>query len=299
MKWSLVVVALVLCGCGTVGQRNAVRAAPLAELEPAPPIVAVDEPAPDGVLWFLDSNFDSNSPSLNEICVQDGADSAGHGSTDECPPMTPEQEAQAREQQKEWDDAVRPAPGTAPRTVARLTLSNDATVRFVVWHNAAGELCTDIEEDSPDGSGGGGGPGGPCIPGHPCGEVCVDSTGSGDLGDLTYYLTGFVPSEADSVRITLKGGTAKMYPLNGPVVDGTDRRVLMVELGRQDWRRIEAFRGDRLVAAQDLPAYLVAYDDCDEQVGPMPTPTSENDPALEAYNQKLEACLSARLPSGP
>jgi hypothetical protein len=212
--------------------------------------------------------------------------------------MTPDDQAVAAEQAQVWLTAVTPAPGSEPRTVAKLTLSSNGVLRFIVWHNAAGELCTDIEEDSPDGSGGGGGPGGPCIPGHPnCGKVCVDSTAEGDIGDLLYVLTGFVPSDGDSVRVTFRGGAVRMYPLNGPVV-GTDRRVFMLELGRQDWRRVEVFRGDRLLAAEDLPAYLAAYEDCEDKVGPMPIPDTEDDPALKAYEQALDSCLSAATPPG-
>jgi hypothetical protein len=286
----------VLAGCGTVGTRDAARA-PLAELEPAPPIVAVDEAAPDGVLWFLRTlpSTSDGEGGIHAYCGADGVEESGDA--EESCPLTPEQQAEAEEQERAWLAAVRPAPGSEPRTIAKLSLSDGGTVRFIVWHNAAGELCTDIEEDSPDGSGGGGGPGGPCIPAHPnCGEVCVESTGEGNLDDLRYVLTGFVPSEADNVRITLKGGEVKLYPLNGPVVDGTNRRILMLELGKRDWRRVEALRGDRLVAAGDLPRELVAYDDCEDKAGPMPTPESEDDPALEAFDQTLEACLDAAMP---
>jgi hypothetical protein len=293
MRWSLVAVALVLSGCGVVGKRDTVRA-PLAELEPAPPIVAVDEAPPYNVLWFDDHEYSS----VHVYC--DAGSSDPDQSDGSCPALTPEQEAKAREQEKAWNDAVRPAPGSDPRTIAKLRLSDGGTVLFIAWHNAAGELCTDVEEDSPDRSGGGGGPGGPCVPDNPtCGEICVESGGSGDVDETRYTLTGFVPSEADSVRVTIAGGVAKSYPLTGPVVEGTDRRVLMLELGRRDWRRIEVFRGDELLAAEDLSATIVAYEDCEEKAGPMPIPDSEDDPALKAYEQTFDDCLIATMPAAP
>ena len=168
---------------------------------------------------------------------------------------------------------------------------------FIVWRNAAGELCTDVEEQSPDGSRGGGGPGGPCVPSNQtCADVCVESGGEGDIGEIRYLLTGFVPTEGDSLRVTLAGGAVRSYPLNGPVVAGTGRRVVMLELGRRDWRRVEVFRGDRLLATQDLSAYMVSFEDCEDEAGPMPIPSSEDDPALKEYEQALDACLRAKMP---
>ena len=295
------VVAFAVVGCGTVGTRDAVRA-PLTELEPAPPIVAVDEAPPDDILWFLhmdtSSTSDGQGGGIHEYCGTDELDPPAN-SEESCPPMTPEQEAQAREQEKAWVDAVSPAPDSPPRTIAKLSLSDGGSVLLIVWHNAVGELCTDVEEESPDGSGGGGGPGGPCVPGNPaCGEICVESGGDGNVDETRYTLTGFVPSEADSVRVTLAGGAAKGYPLNGPVVEGTTLRVLMLELGRRDWRRVEVFRGEELLAAQDLPAAMVSFEDCEEKAGPMPMSSSEDDPALKAYEQTLDECLRATMPEG-
>jgi len=126
----------------------------------------------------------------------------------------------------------------------------------------------------------------------------VESGGDGNVDETRYTLTGFVPSEADSVRVTLAGGAAKGYPLNGPVVEGTTLRVLMLELGHRDWRRVEVFRGQELIAAEDLPAAMVSFEDCEEKAGPMPMPSSEDDPALKAYEQTLDECLRATMPEG-
>jgi hypothetical protein len=55
------------------------------------------------------------------------------------------------------------------------------------------------------------------------------------------------------------------YPLRGPIVPNTDRRMFMLDLGRHDWRRLELLRGDAVVAVQVMPEWQAAAEDCQER----------------------------------
>jgi hypothetical protein len=282
---------------------------------PPPPITAIDEPATDEVSWIWDmSAWDAGSDSATAYGCMRAVVPAGDGtsepppSTDDCKP-TPEELAQLKTEEEQRADAVRPAAGSEPRAIANLTLGPDASARFVVWSNRDHVLCTDVITDDPDG-GGDDGVGGPCNPdSSPCAAICLDSNG-GSSGDrpITYLLAGTVAADAAAIRVTLAGGASDVYPLTGPRVPDTDRRVFMLSLGMHDWRRLELIRDGRVVATTEMDAFQAAIEECQTTVGDMPIPESpgadegvssldlENDPAVKRWDDEYEACLRAALP---
>lgn len=111
-------------------------------------------------------------------------------------------------------------------------------------------LCTQVDSDY-----GGTGRNGSCAGGSSAWEdLCVDSYWEQvDQEHELYVLAGLVPGSADSIRVTLTGDMARMFPLTGPVVSGTAWRVLMLELGPCDWRKVEVFHDDQAIASRELP----------------------------------------------
>ena len=321
MRRLWLVVALLAAGCGgTVSRHAAAPAAPVVPTAPPPPIAAIDEPATDEVSWNWDTSDWDNAGdgTIAYACgrmytVTPSADPPAEPlqHTDDCKP-TPEELAQLKAEAQQQADAVRPAAGSEPRAVAKLTLGPDASARFVVWWNRDHALCTDVVEDDPDG-GGDDGVGGPCNPDSaPCGAICLDSNGGSSAdGPMTYLLAGSVDTAAAAIRVTVAGGASDVYPLTGPRVPGTDRRVFMFALGTLDWRRLELIRDGRVVATSEMDAFQVAVEECQTKLGEMPTPASldddpgvnsldlQNDPVVKRWDDEYEACLRAALPDWP
>jgi hypothetical protein len=156
-------------------------------------------------------------------------------------------------------DAIRPAPGSPPRIVAELR----GRALLLAWRDRANLLClraTRLPQ-------GGGSIFGPCVQSDvPCADICLRSDGEGvSRASIEYLLAGTVRRDATALRITRSREAATQYPLRGPIVRGTDRRVFMLDLGRHDWRRLELFRGDAVVAVQAMPEWQAAAEDCQER----------------------------------
>ena len=147
----------------------------------APPIRAVDRPADDVAAWWDDlaDGGGQLDKSQVEMCFfsSDSTTTVPDSSGDDCPKPTPAELAQSKAEERAYDDAIRPAPGTAPRTIAELPLEGGGHLELAAWSNAHGKLCFETDAFDADGNGGGGGPLGPCDPESPdCTPLCFDKT---------------------------------------------------------------------------------------------------------------------------
>jgi len=114
----------------------------------------------------------------------------------------------------------------------------------------------------------------------------------------TYVLSGTVSRDAEAIRVTVAGGMTATYPLVGPTVLDSDRRVFLLELGVNDWRRLELIRGGAVAATAQMPEFTVAYEDCIDTIGPPTQPPASADAqamfdAMKPYENALMACLRA------
>jgi hypothetical protein len=315
------VAVLVLAGCGTMAGRSGAPAAPSAPLAEAPPVQALDEAPPEEVQRMLDEEFAPLPADFGQSATTTaltstlrfssrvdylavGGGTASTTTLAELATLRAEIEAQRA--------TIESAPGSPPRLVARLPLAGGGNALFVIWHNRDGLLCTYTQVADTQG-GGGGGPGGPCASpdqgGPRCAALCLGSNGTGSsLADETWVLTGTVAADADALDVTTADGTTTEYPLTGPLLDGGDLRVFMLELGKLDWRKLTLLRAGQVVDETALPALAAASEDCMAKLGPMPPPTAP--PAsgpvaptaeMKAWNASLQACLTASgaLPAFP
>jgi hypothetical protein len=282
MKWlgsaALLLAVVALSACGTAENE---RAQPAGSLEPAPPIEAIDQPAPP--LPF-DSRPDGVEASTY-ICT--GADVPG-----ECTP-TPEQIAEAEESARRYREAVAPAEDSKPRAFARLRITPRGpatTATMIAWTARSGKLCTGFavgEEDIR-------GARGPCVPGNrsreACADLCLELSGEGSTPEFLYLLTGTVTSRAEDLRITFPNGQAIRYPLEGPIVpDFPEYRAFMLDLGTQRYRRLELLRDGEVIERSEVPQRQLDFDRCARKF-PIPPPgAAEAGP--EGPDPELQACL--------
>src|SRR5438128_2752916 len=172
MRWLLAfAAALLLAGCGAATLERA--GAPVVPDMPAPAVLAVDEAPPDDVLWFLQEEFGQNVPSVDSsesnsgfsisICEMTSTSGSEPPPPDgnSCPQPSAEEQARFRAEEERYQQAIRPAPGSEPRVVARLRLGGGSELLFTAWTTNSGALCWQVDERGPEG-GGGGGPAGPC-----------------------------------------------------------------------------------------------------------------------------------------
>ncbi len=306
------VVVLAGCGAGTGGPgAPGGQSAPAVPVAPAPPIVPLDEAPPAEVTRMLDEELAPlpadfgkqgavSSGSVTYLTMW-GVDAAGPGGATSTTP-TPAQIAELRQQFDAHREALEPAPGSAPRAVARLPLAAGGATLFVAWHNRHGLLCT-YTNTVDAGGGGGGGAAGPCEGDQQvtqCAAVCLTSGSTGSDAVERWVLSGTVPADADALDVTTADGATTEYPLTGPVLDG-DRRVFLLDLGAQDWRKLGLIRGGQVVDETTMPAGAAAAEDCTGKAGPMPMPPAisatgppvEQTGAMKAYDAAMQACLAA------
>jgi hypothetical protein len=77
------------------------------------------------------------------------------------PQPTAEELARLGAEEQRYQEAIRPAPRSEPRVVARPGLGGGEALLLTAWRSGSGALCRQSDESGPDG-GGGGGPSGPC-----------------------------------------------------------------------------------------------------------------------------------------
>lgn len=309
------VAVFVLAGCGAMVGRSGAPASSAAPLAEAPPVQGVDEAPPQELQMMLDHEFAplpadfGHAGNSTAIMTAVGSFSWtwGGGSTSTTSTPTAAQLAQFRADLEKRRVAIEPAPGSSPRVLARLPLAGGGNALFVAWHNRDGLLCTDTQVTDGSGGGGGGGTSGPCADlghGEPhCAALCLASDGAGsDMAHETWVLSGTVAAGADSLDVTTSNGTKAEYPLTGPVLDGGDRRVFMLELGKTDWRKLTLLRGGQVVDEIAMPAFMAATEDCTAKTGSMPPPKPPAMPGsalvvpaaeMQAWKTAFEACLTA------
>jgi hypothetical protein len=212
--------------CGSVDRPA--QAAPGERMLPAPPIQALDIPAPEHVL------------SAAMVLPLEGVD------FDECYVTGPDGQQRKDDPAScraafEAHNARKLAPGSEPRLKAALQVSA-GEVLWVEYTQGGGDECVLVYygpmKAAPE-------------------LLCDDDTERLDLGsdgfpgdDNHTIIVGTAPREADSLRLKLADGSLVRYPLEGPLL-GFDRsrRVFMAE-STQPFVRAEALHGDTVVATQ-------------------------------------------------
>lgn len=267
-KGLLVLLAAVLTGCGA--GTNDTGEGSERGLEPGPPIRAVDRPAPRA--------FTAHSQPIvgyKTWCV---------GS--ECAAEEPTEESldRAREETRRWIELVSPAPGTEPRAVAELSLGGERVAELVTWRTEAGKLCALTRIVPREASLWDSQLTGDCEPALGCESPCL-VTAASMAGQLV--LAGIVDREADAFRLTSPHNQAT-FPLVGPAITGSDLRVFMLELGTDDWRRLEFLRDGEMLEEDELLHDQLRTARCslssgdDGQQAPTEVELREMDACLEA-----------------
>lgn len=262
--------ALSACGSARTTQPGS---EPQTTAKVTPAIESIDEPAPEARWQPLPDHGDAVIKTSWDLCFSTDSKTQ---TQDDCAPNADEVQ-HLRQMEAEFDQAVQPAKGTVPRAIAQLRLTSrgpKARARFITWHNDAGKLCVETEEENGPDSGDGG-PSGPCEPGWRCTKLCVEQSGSSE-SDLVfhYLLSGLVRAEADDLRITLDDGRVEDVALTGPVVPGSPKyRVFMLDLGRALYRRLELLRGDEVLEEEKVPDEVIRTTRCEDSGPPaMPSP---------------------------
>lgn len=253
---ALVVALGLLTACGSVdeqeaGEIGAVEATE--ELLAAPPIEAIDEPAPEGALDLVSAPI----PHADDW-VSDG----GAG----CVRVTYEVEGSAPiPEEKCPEDVVAliladeakalPAADANPRAVARLRLEDGGTFYVVEYQSRGRGTCAFVYGEDESGLPSGGATGGmPCSLGGEqfCRELCVVPVLS--AAGNRVVLAGTVSASAESIRITFDDGYVARYPLEGPTLStDPEQRIFMVEQSHGEHSRIELLEGGEVVASEEPP----------------------------------------------
>lgn len=279
----------VIAGCGsaTTAPDDGREA-----LDAPPTIRAADRPAPDVLAW-LDEEYDE----LDSPCLDSDQNSGTHEADGECNLTAAEREQyvadlrDVRREREEYFDAVRPAPDSGPRVVAELELSDDATAEVLAWRNAVRRLCTMTRILLPKSGSGGGPPGGECYSIGHCADVCLSTEGRRDV------LSGTVAASGDVLRMTLLDDRVYAYPLVGPLVPGSDRRVFIVQLQASYWRRLELLRSGEVLEKVEQPPDTVEFERCTDEFGRSNVPTEEPWPEemLERWRECVRGSKSGDL----
>jgi hypothetical protein len=249
----LAAVMVALTACGPAQNE---RAGSTDSLEAPPPIEAIDEPA-DGAFLFGDGERERLGVSEPEVWICVGKDRRPDEKSraGSCEP-TPEEAREFQETMQEYRESVRPAPGVAPRAIARLRLDRPggAKALLIAWRAQSGKLCLAHETREPDG-GSSGGPSGPCMGDHPtCPDLCLSRSGGVFGREVAFELLGVVAAHADELRIDFEDGRTARYPLAGPLVPGfPDSRVFMLDLGNSLYKKVELLAGGKVIADEKIP----------------------------------------------
>ena len=131
------------------------------------------------------------------------ADDAASSEADagECPDASPAEIEKARADWRARLEAVRPAPGSSPRAIAKLGLPDGERAVLVAWRSAAGRLCTELHVLDSRGRSTGGVPGGACVASGECDDLCLESSRHDD----SHLLGGTVVEDADELRVVQAG----------------------------------------------------------------------------------------------
>jgi hypothetical protein len=269
---------LALTACSSSSKSS--QPADTQQVAQAPPAIeAIDEPA--DVADYVSLLEDPDATSVY-WCL----DQKQTNAREDCQP-TPDQAEKLRRQQEGYLQALQPAKGVEPRAIARLRLparGPKSYARLVAWRNESDKLCVQTEVqhqgNSPDGS---------CIPGNPCGLLCLDISESGEGNDTLYLVSGVVDSKADELRMTFEDGRVVPYGLTGPLVPGFPRyRVFMLDLDRELYQRLELRLSDKVLAEETLSPNEIRLLRCTEVFPPVQPSQARRSP--------VEECLQRAAP---
>jgi hypothetical protein len=121
------------------------------------------------------------------------------------------------------------APGTLPRAVAEARLVDGQRVTFYLYRSQTGQLCDDVSVTSGSRPVAGGlTPGLPCVPGAPCGAICLEQIHCCGVN----VLVGTVAARAQELGAAFDdGAAAARYRLDEPLVPGrAARRFFVLDL---------------------------------------------------------------------
>lgn len=241
----LVVLVAVLAGCGSVAGQPAENSE---SGEPAVQIRAVDRPAPGADKSVYEAQYTMRLvPSWDPCEEPPTAENVLACKEQE------ERERQARAEEErvnaQYAEDTSPAPGTEPRVVAELPLANELTAELVVWRARNEKTCTLARIVPVERAKFGAGRIGECawsIP--PCGEICLAVLTTDEGGAV---LAGTLPAAAEKLRLGGAENREREYVLSGPVIEETDRRVFIADLGDEDWWTAEIRRGEEILGRDD------------------------------------------------
>jgi hypothetical protein len=234
----LLLAIAVVAGCGSVTERSA----------EGPTIRAVDRPAPDA--------HKSVAEALWTVTVESSWDPCEEPPTAENVQACKESEdieRQFREAEEranaEHTEETSPAPGSEPRVVAELPLGEEVSAEVVTWHARNGKACT-LARIAPAEAGdffvqrvG------ECVRYPQCTELCLAVLTTNDRRAI---LAGTVTERADLLLLTGPDGREREHDLSGPMIEGTDRRVFITDLGGDEWWSMELRRGGETLATDDM-----------------------------------------------
>jgi hypothetical protein len=142
------------------------------------------------------------------------------------------------------------APGTLPRAVAEAKLDGQ-TVTLYLYRSQTGQLCDYATVTGPTGPITGGlTPGLPCVPGRPCGAICLMQLHCCGAN----VIVGTVTTRADELRTMFDDNTTARYRLDQlPVPGRPARRFFVLDLRPHDFADpVRLFANGRLIASTSV-----------------------------------------------
>jgi hypothetical protein len=242
MRYAWLLLFLAAAGCGSVDSRSGEGPS-----ESTPQVLAVDRPAPGADKSVSEVQF--------TMRVEPSWDPCEESPTAENVLACKEQEelerqfkAEEERENAQYAEETSPAPGTEPRVVAELPLADELTAELVVWHARNEKTCTLARIVPLDQTQFGAQRIGECARNLPCAEICLTVL---TTDDHRAVLAGTVSVAADKLRLCGPDESEREYVLSGPVIEESDRRVFIADLGDEDWWTAEILRGEEILGRDD------------------------------------------------
>jgi hypothetical protein len=236
MRYAWLLLAAVLAGCGSVAGSSAEGS----------PIRAVDRPAPGAHKLEAQVQIEVSLAPESDPCEEPTAeDFVWCEEQREVERIIKAQEEQRRAQHEE---EISPVEGSEPRVVAELPVRSGTVAELIAWQARNGKTCTLARVTPEQTEGFGAMRVGACVRFMPCTELCLTVLTTDDRDGV---LAGTVPQHADVLRLIGPEGKERDYELDGPVIDGSDLRVFIADLGDEDWWTAELRRGDEVLGTDE------------------------------------------------
>jgi hypothetical protein len=246
----LVVLAAVLAGCGSVAGQPAEDSQPADD----PQIRAVDRPAPGADKSFSEVQYTLRLVPSWDPC-EEPPTAENLLACEEQEELEQHYKADEDRENARYAEDTSPAGGTEPRVVAELPLADELMAELVSWQARDGKTCT-LARIVPAGRAGAQRIG-ECTRSFPCEEICLAILA---MDDHRAVLAGTVTAGADKLHLGGPDNREREYVLSGPVIEETDRRVFITDLGDEDWWTVEIRRGDEILASDEsLGAHLRGF----------------------------------------